>query len=167
MHGILVGDTMRPWWSKRAVTAIELLRESHAFLHDEEMPLTEEVGGALKWWTFAGGRGNRLLAAALQAILGEKVTAGNEALRFSGEAAKSDVAVRAAIRDLAEGPALTWTDAAGWTDVSANTRVSKFQPCLPELVEQELLARELMDVNDAVEVLRDCRVGVEGTHSDR
>jgi len=49
---------------------------------------------------------------------------------------------------------LTWADAAGWTDVSANARVSKFQPCLPEPVEQELVARELMDVNDAMEVLR-------------
>jgi len=158
MHGVLIGDAMRPWWSKRAAAAIAQLRETHAFLREEPAPLAPESDGAVKWWTFAGGRGNRLLAAALQARLGEKITAGNEALRFSGDAAKSDVAIRQAIRELADGPQISWFDAAGWTDVSANARVSKFQPCLPALVEQELVARELMDVGDANEVLRGLRV---------
>jgi ATP-dependent Lhr-like helicase len=153
MHDVLVGESVRPWWSKRAAAAIEQLRDSHAFLHDEPAPLTQETDGAVKWWTFAGGRGNRLLAAALQARLGEKVTAGNEAVRFSGDAAKSDVAIRQAIRELAEGRPLTWSDAAMWTEVSANSRVSKFQACLPEHVEQVLVARELMDVRDASEAL--------------
>jgi ATP-dependent Lhr-like helicase len=85
------------------------------------------------------------------------VTAGNEVIRFSGDAAKSDVAIRQTLRELADGPPLTWADAAGWTDASANARVSKFQPCLPELIEQELVARELMDVNDATETLRTWR----------
>jgi ATP-dependent Lhr-like helicase len=154
MHGVLIGDGVRPWWSKRATSAIEQLRESHGFLREEPAPLTRELDGSVKWWTFAGGRGNRLLAAALQARLGEKVTAGNEALRFSGNAAQSDVAIQRAFCDLADGPQLTWADAAGWTDASANARVSKFQPCLPEVVEQELVARELLDVSDATETLR-------------
>lgn len=154
MRDVLVGDEVRPWWSRRATVAIQQLRETHSFLHDELSGLTDEVDGAIKWWTFAGGRGNRLLAAALQAHLGDKVTAGNDAVRFSGDAGKSQVAVRAAIRELAEGPALTWADAARWTDASANARVSKFQACLPEGVEQELVARELMDIDDAAFALR-------------
>lgn len=154
MRDVLVSDEVRPWWSKRAASAIQQLRESHGFLRDEVAPLTTEPGGAIKWWTFAGGRGNRLLAAALQVRLGEKVTAGNDAVRFSGEAAKSEVAVRGSIRELAEGPSLTWADAARWTDASANVRVSKFQPCLPKDVEQELVARELMDVDDAAFALQ-------------
>ncbi|MCA9632665.1 MAG: DEAD/DEAH box helicase [Myxococcales bacterium] len=154
MRDVLVGDDVRPWWSKRASAAIQQLRESHGFLREAPAPLTQEPDGSVKWWTYAGGRGNRLLAAALQSRLGDKVTAGNEALRFSGDAAKSDVAIRQTLRELADGPPLTWTDAAGWTDASANARVSKFQPCLPELVEQELVARELMDVNDAAGTLR-------------
>ena len=104
---------------------------------------------ARKWWTYAGGRGNRLLAGALQSRLGEKVTASNEAVRLSGEASKSVVAIREAIHELASGPPLTWADAARWTEVSENARVSKFQACLPEHIEQELVARELMDVADA------------------
>jgi ATP-dependent helicase Lhr and Lhr-like helicase len=161
MRDVLIGEDVRPLWSKRAAAAIQQLRESHSFLQDEAAPLTNEHDGSIKWWTFAGGRGNRLLAAALQARLGEKVTAGNEALRFSGEASKSAVAVRAALREVATGPALTWEDAACWTDVSANARVSKFQPCLPAAVEQQLVARELMDVDDAAYTLRRWLVGVD------
>ena len=140
--------------SKRAAAVIAQLREQHAFLQDEPTPLTDELDGSIRWWTFAGGRGNRLLAAALQEKLGDKVTAGNDAVRFGGEAGKSQVAVREALRELADGPALTWADAARWTDAGANARVSKFQPCLPESVERELVARELMGVADAVEALR-------------
>jgi ATP-dependent Lhr-like helicase len=152
MRDVLVRDDARPWWSKRAKEAIERLRASYAFLHEEAAPLTQEPDGTLKWWTFAGGRGNRLLAAALQARLGEKITASNEAVRFSGAAARSEVAVRGAIRELAATPP-TWADAARWIDASANARVSKFQPCLPEHIEQELVARELMDVSDALRAL--------------
>lgn len=155
MRDVLVSTDTRPWWSKRAAAAIQQLRESRAFLHDEPTPLTDERDGAIRWWTFAGGRGNRLLAAALQERLGEKVTAGNDAVRFSGAAGQSQAAVRAAIRELADSPPPTWVDAARWTDVGANARVSKFQPCLPEDVERELVARELMSVADALDALRD------------
>ena len=160
---LLIGDQVRPWWSKRATAAIQQLREAHAFLHDEATPLTDEVDRSIRWWTFAGGRGNRLLAAALQARLGEKVTASNDAVRLAGEAGKSQVAVREAIGDLAQGAPLTWEDAARWTDVSKNTRVSKFQACLPEGVEAELVARELMGVEDAQIVLKDRRPTTEGS----
>lgn len=163
MRDVLITNDVRIWWSKRATAAIQHLRESHSFLRDEHAPLTKELDGSVKLWTFAGGRGNRLLAAALQSLLGEKVTASNEALRFSGEAAKSDLVIRHNLHKLTDGPPLTWEDAARWTDTDVNVRVSKFQPCLPELVEQELVARELMDVSDANETLRAWRChGEEG-----
>ncbi len=157
MLDVLVSNDVRPWWSRRAVAAIQQLRESHAFLVDDPAPFTPELDGSVKWWTFAGGRGNRLLAAALQSRLGEKVTFSNRAVRLSGDAAKSDVAIRQTLREIADGPPLTWADAARWTDVSANARVSKFQPCLPEAVAQELVARELMDVRDAIATLNQQR----------
>jgi len=55
---------------------------------------------------------------------------------------------------LDDAPTHTWTDAAGWIDATAHVRVSKFQPCLPALIEGELVARELMDLNDAAATLR-------------
>ncbi len=156
----------RSWLSKRTTAAIDQLRASHEFLRDEPAPLTQGPDGAVKWWTFAGGLGKLLLAAALQARLGEKDPAGNEAVRFSGDAAKSDVAIRRVLRELADGPRLTWTDAASWTDVGANVRVSKFQQCLPERVEQEFVARALMDVSDGTKTLRVWR-GREGANVPR
>ena len=157
MRNVLIIDVVRPSWSKRAATAIQVMREAHAFLRDEPTPITNEADGSFKWWTFAGGRGNRLLAAALQERLGEKVTAGNDGVRFAGVAGQSQVAVKMAISDLSSGSALTWADAARWTDVGANARVSKFQPCLPIAIERELVARELMDVEDASAVLASWR----------
>lgn len=158
MREVLVGAFARPWWSKRASAVLNQLREAHLFLHDEPAPLTEVADGSIRWWTYAGGRGNRLLAAALQDRLGEKVTAGNDVIRVSGDAGRSLVAVRAAIRELADGPELTWADAARWTDAGANARVSKFQPCLPPIIERELVARELMSPTDAAFTLADWRL---------
>jgi len=90
----------------------------------------------------------------LRAKLSEKISSNNEAIRFSDEAAESDVAIRQAIRELAIGAPLTWEDAAKWTEVSASGRVSKFQPCLPEDVERELVARDSMDLGDALTALK-------------
>lgn len=153
MREVLVSDEERPSWSKRARAVIATMRESHAFLRDEEMPLIEEGTGLIKWWTFAGGRANRLLAGLLERRLGDKVVPANEVIRFSGEAGQSLVAVRAALAELARGPGLNWGDAAGLVDLDENARVSKFQPCLPGAMARELVARELMDVADAGWVL--------------
>jgi ATP-dependent Lhr-like helicase len=153
MREVLVSDEERPFWSKRARAVIATMRASHAFLHDEAMPLVEESSGVVKWWTFAGGRANRLLAGLLKKRLGERVTAANEVIRFSAEAGASLVGIREAIRELALGESLTWREAAGLVDLSEEMRVSKFQPCLPDEVARELVARELMDVDGARWVL--------------
>jgi len=154
MRDLLVGEVSRPWWSKRAAAVIAQLREEFTFLGADPSPLVRGSDGVVKWWTFAGGRGNRLLTSALRAKLGEKISSNNEAIRFSDEAAESDVAIRQAIRELAIGAPLTWEDAAKWTEVSASGRVSKFQPCLPEDVERELVARDSMDLGDALTALK-------------
>ena len=154
MRAVLVGNDVRPWWSKRASQVIAELRAAHTFLHDADAPLEPHKDGTLKWWTFSGGAGNRLLAAALQELLGSRVTAGNDAITLSGDAARSAVAVRQAIEVLADGPALTWADAGRLTDVTNGARVSKFQPCLPPDVERELVARDFMNPDDANQTLR-------------
>lgn len=146
MRDVLVSDEERPVWSKRAKSVIAAMRESHAFLRDEDMPLVEEGSSIIKWWTFAGGRANRLLAGLLERRLGERVTAANEIVRFSAGAGASLVGVRAAVAELAEGPPLTWGDAAALVELDENARVSKVQPCLPDEMARELVAREIMDV---------------------
>lgn len=147
MRKLLVDDQSRPTWSKRAIATMEVQRATHAFLRDEAAPLVEDANDKVKWWTFAGGKGNRVLASLLEAALGSRVIASNTAITFTDGAAKSIVGIREAIATL--GDSLTWDKVAQFADVGGRARVSKFQPCLPQAIELELVAREVMDLDDA------------------
>jgi len=81
--------------------------------------------------------------------LGERVAANNLCVTFTKGAAESDVAVKQAIDGLREPGVLTWEAARAYAPSAARGRISKFQPCLPEGLERDLLARGLMDVEGA------------------
>jgi ATP-dependent Lhr-like helicase len=149
MRQILVGSDYDPAWSKRAVAALQALRESHAFLGDSALPLEEDTDGRCRWWTFGGGAGNRILAGLLELELGERVSPGNTFITFSNGAAASAVGIRQAIDALAHRAPVAWQDAARLVDPGQRSRVSKFQPCLPTETEHGLIARETMSVEDA------------------
>lgn len=159
MRRILVGNDSDPAWSKRAVTALQAQRESHAFLHDSALPLEECTDGRCRWWTFGGGAGNRILAGLLELELGERVSPGNTFITFSNGAAASGVGIRQAIDALAHRAPLAWQDAARLVDPGQRSRVSKFQPCLPPEIEHGLIARETMNVEDANAVLAEWNGG--------
>ncbi|MFY0572915.1 DEAD/DEAH box helicase [Archangium lansingense] len=148
MRRVLASTDTDPSWSKRAVTQLELQRESHAFLEDSSLPLEEDPDGRCRWWTFGGGAGNRVLAGLLELELGERVSPGNTFITFSNGAAESAIAIRQAIDGLA-ARTLTWNDAARLVDSNQRSRVSKFQPCLPPDIEHGLIARQTMNVDDA------------------
>ncbi len=148
MRRVLVGDDNDPSWSRRAVTALGVQREEHAFLDDGPVPLEEASDGRTRWWTFAGGAGNRVLAGLLEQELGERVVPGNTSITFALEAATSTVAIRDAIDALA-ARTLVWDDVVRLVHATQRSRVSKFQPCLPPALEQGLIARETMNVDDA------------------
>jgi ATP-dependent Lhr-like helicase len=148
MRRVLTSQDTDPSWSKRAITQLELKRESHAFLEDSLLPLEEDPDGRCRWWTFGGGAGNRVLAGLLELELGERVSPSNTFITFSNGAAESAVGIRQAIDALATRP-LTWDDAARLVDPGQRSRVSKFQPCLPPDIEHGLIARETMNVDDA------------------
>lgn len=148
-------------WSKRAVTAIEALRTSHAFLDDAPLPLVEDQDGRYRWWTFAGGAGNRVLAGLLERELGARVSPANTFITFADGAADSSVAVRQAIDTLAVRTPLSWPDVASLVDAGHRSRVSKFQPCLPPVIESGLIARETMSVDDANETLSEWKRALE------
>jgi ATP-dependent helicase Lhr and Lhr-like helicase len=146
MRDVLVQDSQGATWSKRAHAVMEELRQAHPFLHDGPAPLVSDTD-RVKWWTFAGGRANNLLATLLKKALGDKVTSNNLCVTLTDGAASSDVAIRQAIAAL--GPRLTWANARALAPESARGRISKFQPCLPEHLERDLLARSLLDVQGA------------------
>jgi ATP-dependent Lhr-like helicase len=157
MRRVLSGKESDLSWSKRAATAMEAQRESHAFLANGPPPLEQDPDGRCRWWTFAGGAGNRVLAGLLELKLGERVSPSNTFITLTGSAAESVVAIRQAIDALA-ARALTWDDAARLVDPSQRSRVSKFQPCLPPEIEHGLIARETMSVDDANATLAEWRL---------
>jgi ATP-dependent Lhr-like helicase len=156
MRTILKGDHVDPAWSNRAKTVIDELREAYLFLDEGDAPLVSDAN-RVRWWTFAGGKTNNLLAALLKKTLGSRVSSNNLCVTLAGDAALSDVAIRQAIRELP--PKLTWDNARTLAPTAARGRVSKFQPCLPVQLELDLLARTLLDVEGARRV-----AGVNLTH---
>lgn len=146
MRAVLTDDIEDPWWSKRARESMAGLRVEYDFLRTGPAPLLEETS-RIRWWTFAGGKANNLLAQVLEARLGESVTANNLAVTITEGAATSIVGVRQAIDGLADQ--LTPEAALRFAAGCAKGRISKFQACLSERLELELIAEAMVDVEGA------------------
>lgn len=128
------------WLTRSSAGVLESMRESYGGLLEEGTAPLEDLPDGVQWHTFAGGAVNRLLAAGLEETSGKKWVAGNLSLRCkdlpltaAGDAIRSladrdwERVAAAAARDMARG------------------MVSKFQPCLPEEAENQLLAERLLD----------------------
>jgi ATP-dependent helicase Lhr and Lhr-like helicase len=101
----------------------------------------------LRWWTFAGGRINSTLRYALGFLQPDwAFIPDNYVIRVRGASATAGW-LGEAIERLATDE--FWNDAALWGAIGGslpNYRLSKFQPLMPKWVEQETLARHLLDV---------------------
>ncbi|MCY2966515.1 MAG: DEAD/DEAH box helicase [Planctomycetota bacterium] len=115
----------------------------------------EDLGGELRWWTFAGGRINATLRYAITSIQPTwTVLPDNFSLRVRGE----DV-TETRLHDVINQISAVefWSDDELWKRIAAqlpNYRLSKFQPLMPPWVEQEVLAAFLLDREGAVGWLR-------------
>jgi hypothetical protein len=98
---------------------------------------------------FAGGKANNLLARMLEEQLGGEVKASNFAVTFTDVAAASLVGIRQAIEALAEPGVLSREAAIRFAAGCTKGRVTKFQPCLSERLELELLTEALTDLRGA------------------
>jgi hypothetical protein len=108
---------------------------------------------ATEWWTFAGGAANVFLALTLDEQLGGRVTADNFKLTFRGDAATSDIRVRELMAALRDSGRPSLRDAVRLFKPGPSARLSKFAPCLPDPVQQEMGAQEAFDVQGAVRAL--------------
>lgn len=69
---VLLGTTpSTPFLSERAQTRLALLRTEYAPKVSNDATVVVEADGRTRWWTFAGGRANRLLATALGEVAPE------------------------------------------------------------------------------------------------
>jgi ATP-dependent Lhr-like helicase len=113
------------WLTPVASRTLEELRAGYEGLLEDGSASLEDHGANVQWHTFAGGGINRLLAAGLESLTGDKWITGNLTLKSK---VPGIVKARDAVRQLRE---LDWEALA---TVRAHEltrgRLSKFQPCL-------------------------------------
>jgi ATP-dependent helicase Lhr and Lhr-like helicase len=149
IRGVVTGRDMDPAWSRRASARMAEVRKEHAEVPPEGLSLEREPSGALRLWTFAGGRANNLIARVLEGELGERVTAANMAIRIRDGAAQSEAAVRDILARLQAEGRPDRDDALRFAASCARGRLSKFEPCVPEHLMSEHWAAVLTDPDEA------------------
>jgi ATP-dependent Lhr-like helicase len=142
---VLAGDDEPAWLDAGAVAELRVLRESYDGLVGEgDAPLGDD-GDAVRWYTFAGGAINRLLAIGLERAGGGEWTAGNWSLR-----AKTGRDVGRARDAVAALRGVDWGElATASTEDPALDEISKFQVCLPRPIERRLVAGRTFDAAGA------------------
>ena len=129
-----------------------LRREYEGLVSVGEAPL-EVTSEGVQWHTFAGAAVNRLLAAGLEHIGAGKPTVGNLSLRLKG---LSGAGASAAVENLKQQ---TWAAIAA--EAARSTQfadLTKFQRCLPDRLEQKLVAERVFDQTRTEQLLATFKV---------
>jgi ATP-dependent Lhr-like helicase len=142
---VLLGADPDAELSKRAVAELAKTREQDGHRAAPAATVIEQRGDDLRWWTWAGGRGNATLAAALPHLVDEPARLDNHSLRLRPNLTSAQL--RAAIDTAAAGelPAPEVTDEA--------IRELKFGEALPPELAAATLAMRLTDEPAARAVL--------------
>ena len=127
-------------WSPRATAAIREMRQEFAWLDEDCTPVVIDAkAGVTRWWTFAGGLANAMLAECLAASLGATVKHDNLAVRIGELITSSDF--HDAVESLRRNPPKT-----GAVDVTEEALKSvKFADCVPEELTVAMLRGRLSD----------------------
>lgn len=152
---VLLGATpSTPLLSERAHARLELLRNEYATKVADDATVVVESDGRTRWWTFAGGRANRLLAAALGEVAPELMddwVTTNFAVSLRADA--TGPAVQVAVREAARryGAGLEGID----PEVSKDAvRKLKFQEMLPPRLAVATLAARTADHSGVRQLLQ-------------
>lgn len=152
MLAVLLADDRPPYLDDDAFAALAAHREA---LRDEVRSPRGGIAfdadaGELRWWTFAGGRINATLRAALASLGHEwKIIPDNFMLKLRGESL-DEKRFREALSRI--GAPEFWDNDRLWAEVAEslpNYRLSKFQPLMPPWVQREVVAAYLLDVDGA------------------
>lgn len=152
IRGVLADDVEDPSWTRRAKAQLALARESRDVPPGDDLVLADDGVDAVLW-TYAGGRANNLVARLLESSLGERVSANNLSVRFTGAAARSTAAIRQAITELRDQQRPTADDALLHAESCARSRLSKFQACLPPALEAAYLASQVVSAEESRRLL--------------
>ncbi len=127
-------------WSPRAIEALREMRQDFAWLDERSTQLmVDSKAGVTRWWTFAGGLANAMLAERLAAALGVTVKYDNLAVRIADVIASRDFneALEAIRRDPPRSGAVEVTEEA--------LKSVKFADCVPEELVVSMLRERLSD----------------------
>lgn len=148
IRDILTDTREYPYCDAATLKRLYALRQERYYLANHFAPL-QVVGQQLIWWTYAGGRVNSTLRYALAYELGCEITSNNYCLRFDIDVL-SERTIRARIGDMSQVG--YWQDPKRMEAIRRQLpalRLSKYQPCLPEQLQGELLAKEFLDLSEA------------------
>lgn len=150
IRAVIAGDDRFPYLDPAAEQVLDARRAALGALLRGPEPTFQSDDGALRWWTFAGGRVNHTLKFALQWIGGWRVVVDNVALRLEGEGGAAGPSIQEltdAIRTM--GTEGFWSAEAtqgALRERLPGYRLSKFQRCLPASLSAETVGRFLLDV---------------------
>jgi ATP-dependent helicase Lhr and Lhr-like helicase len=140
------------WLSQAAVAELAHLRAAYAGLVSPGDAPLESTQEGVVWHTFAGAAVNRLLAAGIEQLGAGKPVVGNLSVRFR------DQGSAAASHAVAGLKAVDWdATARAASKVTQFSNVSKFQRCLPEHLEEKLVAERTFDAARAAEFVATVR----------
>ncbi len=145
MKRVLTGGDVAATLSARATARLAALRDEHDFLVDDATSLVEDAKGGWTWWTFAGTRGNSVLAATLTGLGGPAPRALTDlGIEFSSRPEFEPADLGARVPD-ARAPA----------DVEASfVDDLKFASCLPDQMKTATAAARLIDPEAAIAIAR-------------
>ena len=142
------------WLTNGAALELQALREGYEGLLEEGSAPLEDTPDGIQWHTFAGGAVNRLLAAGLENVSGQKWVSGNLSVRCK------EIGYVAAGEAVMKLPGLPWEHVASDAAHSmVRGAISKFQPCLPASAEDRLLAERLLDLPGTLRFLATVKMG--------
>lgn len=151
---ILAATDMPPYLHPTAQQALEVLRGEFAdIVALGEAPIVLE-GDKARWWTFAGGKANQALGAALGYLRGWTTAADNWRVKIEGADVTAETLREVLVQLQAPG---FWADAGVYgalLDRLPQYRLSKFQRALPDAAVKEMVGVYLLDVEKAEKAAR-------------
>ena len=145
---IVTSDENYPYLTSPVADLLHQERHEMSLLVEPEVGGISASGNEVTWRTFAGGRINSTLRYALDALEPNwTITPDNFSVRVRDDSI-TEAHFRSVIRQL--NSADFWQDESLWQRIRAalpGYRLSKFQPLMPQWVEQEVLFDYLLDRN--------------------
>lgn len=136
----------------KTIEKLNELRADKQFLNNGFAPIQITMPNIL-WWTYAGARINNTLKYSFQKLLNCEVVSNNYFLKFKFEETNTskieDIILRMKEKEFWNNEFIS-----SISKMLPKHRLSKFQNCLPEKLQSDLIANEFLDITKTIEFIR-------------